>query len=745
MSMGRRWSSPVSAVSSTEMDRKDWYRTTLRWGQTNITELDPIRYDIGWWRSYWRQTRVQGIIVNAGGIVAYYPSALELQHRAAYLGDRDLFGEVVSAAREEGLVVLARMDSNRTYEPFYEAHPDWFARMRDGSPYRTGPFYIACINSPYYEVYLPEVLREVIEQYHPDGFADNSWSGLSRDQICYCDHCVKGFRDATGMALPGGVDWDSPAYRAWIRWNYDRRLAVWDLNNLTTREAGGPDCLWIGMNSGDIVGQSRSFRDYRAICERSEMVLLDNQTRRDATGFQANGDMGKVIHGLLGWDRLVPESMAMYQSPSPTFRVASRPAPEARMWMVEGFAGTIQPWWHHIGAYHEDRRQYRTAPPLMRWHEQHEAHLVGRLPIASVGLVWSQENVDFYGRDDPENRVSLPYWGMAQALIRARIPYLPVHADHIERDAGTLAVLVLPNVGLLTDAQRDAVRRFVAQGGGLVATGQSSLYGEWGKARSDFALADLFGAHATGEHAGELSPANLAWDAYSHHSYLRLHPELRARVAGPITGEEPSALSARHPVLAGFEETDILPFGGRLERVRLDARSVAPLTLIPPFPIYPPETAWMREMDSGEAALVVSEGEGQGRVAYLPTSLDHAFARHNLPDHGDLLANLIRWAADGRIPLSVVGPGLLDCHLYHQEDRLVLHLVNLSHPGAWRAPLHELVPLGPFEIAVQLPASVEGRTVKTLVAEQTSPLTVENRWARFEVAWIVDHEVLVIA
>src|SRR5690349_23781041 len=27
-----------------------WYRRAYRWGQTNITEKDPVRYDIEWWR-----------------------------------------------------------------------------------------------------------------------------------------------------------------------------------------------------------------------------------------------------------------------------------------------------------------------------------------------------------------------------------------------------------------------------------------------------------------------------------------------------------------------------------------------------------------------------------------------------------------------------------------------------------------------------------------------------------------------
>src|SRR6516162_9717833 len=73
---------------------RPWYRRTLRWGQTNITEIDPAAYDIAWWRQHWNRTRVQGVIVNAGGIVAYYPSKYPLHYRPAALGERDLYGEL---------------------------------------------------------------------------------------------------------------------------------------------------------------------------------------------------------------------------------------------------------------------------------------------------------------------------------------------------------------------------------------------------------------------------------------------------------------------------------------------------------------------------------------------------------------------------------------------------------------------------------------------------------------------------
>jgi hypothetical protein len=130
------------------------------------------------------------------------------------------------------------------------------------------------------------------------------------------------------------------------------------------------------MNSGSIGGQCQSFRDYKEICARAEIIMLDHQSRGDASGFQHNGEAGKLIHGLLGWDKLIPESMAMYQAGKPTFRLASKPEPEARLWMLDGFAGGLQPWWHHVGAYQEDRRAYRTAEPLLRWHKANEEFLM---------------------------------------------------------------------------------------------------------------------------------------------------------------------------------------------------------------------------------------------------------------------------------------------------------------------------------------------------------------------------------
>jgi hypothetical protein len=709
-----------------------WYRRTHRWGQTNITEKDPVRYDIAWWREFWKRTRVQGVIVNAGGIVAYYPSRYPLQHRAEFLGDRDLYGDLARAAHDDGLTVVARMDSNRTAEDFFKAHPDWFARNSIGNPYRAADKYVTCVNSPYYDEYLPAVLTEIIERSHPEGFADNSWSGLGRDSICYCENCARKFRDKTGAALPPKQDWNDPVYRRWIDWNYERRIGIWDLNNRATKAAGGPDCLWFGMNSGSVTAQSASFRDCKAIFERAEMAFLDHQSR--TAGFEENADTGKLVHGVLGWDKLAPESMAMYQAGRGTFRVASKPAAEARMWMFEGFAGGIQPWWHHIGAYHEDRRMYHTAEPVMQWYEANQQYLVKRRPLATVGIAWSQRNTDFYGQDRAAELVDAPYRGFTASLIRARIPYVPVHIDHIGRDGGDLKVLILPNLAAMSDAQCEAVRKFVASGGSLIATGVTSLCNEFGDARSDYGLAGLFGAHFMGTAGAEKAGAG-----QTLHSYLRLSPELRAGVWGPETGDEPRVEGHRHPVLNGFEETDILPFGGTLTPLNLDGGVTVPLTFVPPFPVLPPETSWMREPKTNIPGLVLN-----GRVAFMPADLDRLYARNSLPDHAAILSNLVRWAANGDIPLQVEGRGLFDCNLYTQPGRVIAHVVNLTATGRMPVTDDDLVPSGPLQFGVRLPGGVRGRSVRMLVAGKIAKHVLANGWARVAIPSVLDHEVLVI-
>jgi hypothetical protein len=705
-----------------------WFLRTRRWVQTNLNEQDPATYDAGLWADYWRRVRAQGVIVNAGGIVAFYPSRLEWHHRALALGRRDLFGEIVTQARRAGLTVLARMDSTRTYEDVFRAHPDWFARDARGEPFHGGDLYTVCVNGPWVYECVPAILREIAERYRPDGFTDNSWSGLGQGQVCHCDHCRAAFRRASSMDLPARVDWDDPAYRQWIRWSYERRTQIWDAYNRVTREAGGPDCHWLGMCQGEPSRMCEDFRDPRAVWSRSPIVMLDWQARRTGEGFQANAMAGRTVHGVLGWDKLVPESTALYLGPTrPMFRKAAKPEPEARLWAVCGMAAGVQPWWHHLGASQEDRRQLRTAERLSRWHAENEAYLVDRKPIATVGVVWSEANIDWYGRGESATRAVAPFTGTAEALGLHRILWRAVHADHVGRDAPELDGLVLPNLAAMSEAQCQAVRRFVEGGGGLLATGESSLYDEEGRRRDDFALAEVLGARATGEHRGsEGGPAASPWASGEGHSYLRA-------TAGPT----------RPPALEGFEETDILPFGGRIEVVRAEPGASVPLTFVPDSPQSPPENVWMREPRTTVPGLVLRDA-GSGRVAYLPADLDRCFGRDRIPDHARLIANLVRWITRRPMPLEVEGAGLLELHLYRQPGRLILHVVNLTNPAAFRPYATDLHPVGPLRVRLARPPDLRPTRARRLVAGGDAPCSAGGDGLEVTIDELLDHEVLVL-
>lgn len=732
------------------MAEEPWYRTTKRWGQTNLVEIDPDRYDAAWWRAHWRKTRIQGVIVNSGGIVAYYPSRFPLHHRAHTLGERDLYGEIVKQAREEGLKVIARMDSNRVAEDFYRANPDWICVDATGKPYRQADKYITCVNSPYYSEYLPEIMRELIERSHPDGFADNSWAGIPRKKICYCRHCADQFREYSGVDLPSGHDWSDERYRRWIRWSYKRRTDLWEFNNSVTMQAGGEHCRWMGMISGDVLNNGNRFIDLKSILERTEIVMLDHQRRNAVDGFADNTEAGKRLHEVGGWQKLIPESMPQYQLGSPAFRLASMPAAEVRLWSSSGFAGGIQPWWHHIGSSHEDRRQYNSAEPIFSWHEANEDVLVDRKPLADVGVVWSQDNHDFHGQDKANDRTMNPYRGAIRALDRAGISYLPVHADDISRAAGRFGVLILPNLGVMSDAQAEAVKIFAKSGGSVVATSETSLYGPFGDPREDFALNDLFGVHCQGKSHGGQEFANPDIEVSDRHTYIRLVPELRAGLYGPRDATAPLATGRRHALLAGLEGTDTVPFGGFLPVVEVDDDVAVLATFIHEFPIYPPETAWMRRPHSDLPVITARETTSGGKLIWLVGDLDRCFARDEHPEHALIIANAVRWALGEKLLVSLEGThGLITPTLYEQDGRYILHLNNRLVTAKTPGRQSDLVPIGPVTIRLRVPSrEVPSREVSCQVQLRVSSCDVaaklEGTELVFEVPQILDHEVAVI-
>jgi hypothetical protein len=100
-------------------------------------------------------------------------------------------------------------------------------------------------------------------------------------------------------------------------------------------------------------------------------------------------------------------------------------------------------------------------------------------------------------------------------------------------------------------------------------------------------------------------------------------------------------------------------------------------------------------------------------------------------------------ASSRTIPLQVESPGLIDCHLYTQSGRTILHLVTLTSAATWRAPLDEYIPIGPLKVRVRLTRQAAS-SAQLRVAKGMRPVSLNAGIASFEIASILDHEVVVL-
>ena len=663
-----------------------WYERVHRYGQNNLTEIDPEVYDPAFWREFWKKTGTQAIIVNAGGIVAYYPSKFEHHYRAARLGDRDLFGDIVKAGREDGLAIVARMDINRAVEAFYKSKPEWFARQKDGSPFMNQGRYLSCLNSGYYKEFIPEVLKEIIELYHPDGFTDNSWTGIPRNHICYCENCRTGFRAYSGKELPESSDaqhpsdYHDPVYRKWIQWSYKCRIDNWDLFNEVTKKHGGEDCLWLGMIGANAIRHGH-FTDLREIAKRTKIFMVDSQGR-DNTGFEQNSLNGALLHQLVGWDKIIPESSASYTRGTQAYRRGASPLLELHLWMLEGFAGGITPWWHVIGSSHEDKRILDRHLPMMEWHKKNEKYLYDRKPVANIGLVWSQANVEFGGGLLEKGRMRDAWRGMVMALTRAGLTFLPVNAGDINTQTQDMDLLILPEFAVVADEEAKALEAFVERGGSIFACGETGVYNSDGDEHRSSTLEALLGLRFGQARGGETS--GNSWENPILHNYLRIE-------------------TAGSPVFNGFSNTAMIGMGGIFKEIipGKDTRVLA--TYIPPFPMYPPEFVWTNRPKTDKAVITKYAHPKGGKAVYAAWDLDAAYCRAAHPDHGDLIANIVKYLLGNKLPVLVECDAYIDFKVYSQEKRLIIHLINGNHSGFAQGYAEKNLPVGPVKISLKLP------------------------------------------
>lgn len=124
--------------------------------------------------------------------------------------------------------------------------------------------------------------------------------------------------------------------------------------------------------------------------------------------------------------------------------------------------------------------------------------------VADVAFLYSYSTMGFNNGRPAES-----FMLASQMLIQNRFLFDIIFDEHLH-DLSKYRVLFLADQECLSDREIELVRNFVSQGGGLIATGQTSLYTGWRRRRKDFGLRECFGISAPKWNGPDLPEATIS-------------------------------------------------------------------------------------------------------------------------------------------------------------------------------------------------------------------------------------------
>lgn len=706
-----------------EANTEPWFDKAMRWAQLAFVENDPGNYDPDFWLDYFRKIHADGVLLSAGGIVAFYPTEIPLHYKSKWMGDTDPLGYLVKECRKMDMSVILRTDPHATRQDMYDAHPDYIAVTSDGKKRRhwaNPDLWVTCALGPYNFDFMTKVNHEIMERYQPEAIFSNRWQGHG---ICFCEHCKTNFKAASGLDLlelapmvdsnPFFIGHNEPkeiklhpTFQKYKHWQRDRLKELWFLWDGEIRKVnaaarfipnGFPDKLLTGKHS--------------------DFFFADQQGRKGVIPPWSNAKGAKELRAGLGMKPLVGIFSVGVEEEF-RWKDSVQNDAELRIWVAEGVANGMKPCFVKFGGNIVDKRWMPAVAKMYQGYYENERYLRNTAPMARVGMVYSEQTDSRYGGKPWQEKSRDHSLGMYHALVEDHMPFDMVNEQLLDADRlKPYKLLVLPNIAALSDAQCSQLRSFVENGGSIVATFETSLYDEHGKRRNDFGLSNLFGVSYDNGVEGPM-----------RNSYLRINND-------PVTKQF-------HPVVKGLEDSYKIINTIYQVKVKPNAGFPGPVTLIPTYPDLPMEDVFQRDADSDTRQVYLRE-IGKGRIAYIPGDLDRSFWELMSTDHSLLLRNTLRWALNEEPLVGIDSRGVVDVAVWRQKNSMTVHLVNLTNPMMMKGPFRELFPVD-ARVSIKVP---ENKMVKgvSLLLSGTKP-KFESKGGRItlEVPGLEDHEIVAL-
>lgn len=378
------------------------------------------------------------------------------------------------------------------YETFFVEEPrakDWIQRDSLGRPilltygYQQGFRYKPCFSSSEYINYLKKVVRFAIEEVKTDLLHFDNFDQNPEPESCRCHRCVRDFRDFLrskytperrkerfgfdNVDYVNPPEWNTgnppqkleiiydPVIQEWIDFRC-QQMADWLKEIATFAKSLNPEVV-VEVNPHGITGGNRAWEtglDHARFLKYTEVFWTEEENRPN---YLPSGHLVSTIRSYK-LARTFRNTLFTYTEDHP-------------LSTAEGLAFN-----QTIGFAGEDP----LVPHMLRYidfYRKHRALYTGTEDAGNVAVLRSFPSITYHN-----SRAQLSAVLAEQTLIQTRIPFDLIFDEHLA-DLSKYRVLVLPDSLCLSGGQLAAVRKFVEQGGGLVATGQAGAYDEWRRLR----------------------------------------------------------------------------------------------------------------------------------------------------------------------------------------------------------------------------------------------------------------------
>jgi len=632
----------------------NWFSKCFRQGFCNLGGPALATFDARKLAQRWKDIGAE--LVYMDGIhqsETLFPTSLSTM--SPHLAGRDLVAEFTSACKDLGIRAGAYITPFE-HTPFSKDHPEYCQTKTDGGPYEGQTWaptnYWSCWNSPF----LDKMCALISEMYSRYDLEAAFFDGLlSRHGVCHCPACTRRFKADTGHELPGTHDLANPVFREYLHWK-DRTLTEACKRVVAATRVRNPNvqvvsntpaawCNWCAVQPVEFFDATEF-----ACCEVFPGFM--DLKRGGYIHASSVGTMAYSIAYTRGQSRGFPKVQSYNYVGNVNFSTDLDTLLEARSSIAMG--GLLC-----MAGY---RPSMKAAFDAIRGME---SYMTDVRPVCHAVIAASQDSCN--AQHDP-NGNGLPFFediiGAFHLLLDNHVPVEFVSGR--DMCAGALdhyGVLVLSDMGYVSQPQAEAIRAFVAAGGGLIATGQTSLVGPDGKTLPDFLLADVLGVHAETTPTGWRGVGGYMQDESTGCLCFDGGNPWWGNAAQDITGPENAGVAPRPWINSGDGYVLTSPFqaarAARGAKVRATIRAHAD----PQLP---------------SLAGIVESRYGKGKVVYIATRLGETYARYPFLLWQRLMARALKCVAPRPQPVEVKAPLCVTAYSWDQPDqnRWVIHLLN---------------------------------------------------------------------